>query len=474
MSSRRLWNSALILFVVSLSMAITATAQTFTTLDTDVYSCGALVQGIDGNLYGSYCLGAPENYGAIFKITPEGTLTTVKKFEHENGPVEPTGLVLGMNGSLYGTSRYGGAQSSTCPTPLLRCGTVFELTPAGDLVTLHSFSGPDGMYPQGGLTLGPDGNLYGTTTGIEKRGATGAVYGTVFKITPSGTFTALHTFSFSDGAYPTSPLALGIDGRFYGTTPEGPPGGGGTVFAITTGGTFTSLHSFTSAAAGVDPSGALVQVANGEFYGTNGFGGSGCNGSSGTIYYISPGGRTFATFYQFSQICNYGSNPTSGLVLGNDGNFYGATSATFGSSIESILYEITPKADLTTLYRFGYSMSELAGGVNLMQSTNGDFYGTDLPSQTENNSPQVFRLSTGLGPFITAVPAMRGIGARVLLLGRGLTGTTRVTFNGVPASFTVDSDTEITTFVPAGATHGYIQVTTPDGTVSTKVIFVIG
>jgi uncharacterized repeat protein (TIGR03803 family) len=166
------------------------------------------------------------------------------------------------------------------------------------------------------------------------------------------------------------------------------------------------------------------------------------------------------------------------LVLGADGNFYGTTSGSGQNGQYGTLFEITASGILTTLHTF-----DGADGGNyptLMQDTNGIFYGTTSEFGANNNCPPingcgtVFSLSTGLGPFVTTVPTRHGIGARVLILGQGLTGATSVTFNGVPAQFTVNSDTEITTSVPAGATTGYVKVTTPSGTLSTKVIFVVG
>lgn len=466
MHSLSKWKVSLALFVTCLAVTIAVPAQTVTTLTTGVASLAPLVQGVDGNLYGVD--------GSIFKITPEGALSTVHTFSSESGGTNPTGLALGTDGNFYGTTKQGGQLSSTCPYKSAGCGTVFKLTPTG-VVSLHSFSGTDGMNPVGGLTFGPDGNFYGTTSGTIAQGATGAIYGTVFKITSTGTFTTLHTFSFSDGAYPSSPLVFGTDGRLYGTTPAGgATGSAGTVFAITTSGVFTSLHSFDVTGAPGAPSGALVQAANGNFYGTTRFGGSACGGDNGTIYYISPGGHTFVEFYDFGKVCPHGDNPSAGLVLGSDGNFYGTAGGNDEPNENAVLFEITPQIDFTTLYTFAYDATSFNGsGINLMQDTNGTFYGTFTPYTGSNSvPPEIFSLSNGLSPFITTVPSMRGVGGKVLILGQGFTGATSVTFNGVAATFTVNSDTEITATVPVGATKGFVQVTTPSGTLSTKVIFI--
>jgi len=216
-----------------------------------------------------------------------------------------------------------------------------------------------------------------------------------------------------------------------------------------------------------------VQAANGYLYGTTSQGGVSGNG---TVFLISPGGRTFQKLYDFTGGSD-GSGPTTGLVLGADGNFYGATHLSAAACDCGTIFEITPQGVLTTLHTF--DGSDGGNWPTLMQATSGTFYGTTLSFGANNNCPEngcgtAFSLSTGLGPFVAAVPPSRGIGARVLILGQGLTGTTSVTFNGVTAQFTVNSDTEITTFVPVGAKAGYVQVTTPAGTLSTKVLFVVG
>jgi uncharacterized repeat protein (TIGR03803 family) len=475
MNSLRACKTSLSLFVICLAAAVAAPAQTFTSLATGSASWGPLLQGVDGNFYASDYTGGPSSFGAILKITPEGAVSTVHNFSAKAGGNYPTGLALGLNGLLYGTTKQGGASAAPCPTPIAGCGTVFEITAAGTISILHIFTGPDGMYPEGGLTLGPDGNFYGTTYGTIQKGATGDVYGTIFQITPTGTFTTLHAFSFSDGAYPTSPLVVGADGRLYGTTGAGgtPSGGAGTVFAITTGGTFTSLYTFDTTGGPGEPAGALVQAANGNFYGVTIAGGTDCGGGHGTIYYVSPGGHTFQEFYDFGKVCPYDYAPID-LVLGSDGNFYGAGAGLYGNGAEdALLFEITPKIDFTTLYTFG-APAVLNGNVNLIQDTNGTFYGSFTPYASNQVQPEIFSLSTGLGPFIKTVPQMRPIGQKVIILGQGLTGATSVTFNGVSATFTVVSDTEITATVPAGATKGTVQVVTPSGTLSTPVVFYIG
>src|ERR1039458_5112779 len=160
------------------------------------------------------------------------TLQTLCSFRGANGANPYAGLTLGNDGSFYGTTAYGGSGS----------GTVFQVTTNGTLTTLVAFSGGNGANPYAGLTLGSDGNFYGTT----EAGGSGG-YGTVFQVTTNGTWTTLVSFNGSgNGANPYAGLTLGSDGNFYGTTfglvaRDGPFG---TVFKVTSNGTLTTLYSF--------------------------------------------------------------------------------------------------------------------------------------------------------------------------------------------------------------------------------------
>jgi uncharacterized repeat protein (TIGR03803 family) len=201
--------------------------------------------------------------------------------------------VQGTDGNFYGTTAYGGNDSCGLGSPLY-CGTIFKLTPQGVLTNLYNFcsqaSCADGFLPTG-LVQGTDGNFYGTTNyGGGNSACDGVIYapfygcGTIFKITPEGTFTTLHNFEATDGARPYSGMILGSDGNFYGTTVEGGANGVGTIFKATSAGVVTTLYSFTESAE-VFPNGLLI-AANGTFYGTTD--GSGTNGD-GTVFSFAIG-----------------------------------------------------------------------------------------------------------------------------------------------------------------------------------------
>ena len=435
-----------------------------------------LVQATNGDLYGTTSGGATNSAGTIFKITPGGTLTTLYSFCSQtnctDGATPYAGLVQAANGDLYGTTYYGGTNGG---------GTVFKITQGGTLTTLYSFCSQtnctDGTGPSAGLVQAANGDFFGTT---QVGGANDG--GTAFKITPSGTLTTLYSFcsqtNCADGAYPYAGLVQLANGDLYGTTYSGGNNYNGTVFKITPTGTLTTLYRFcsqTNCTDGEGPYAGLVQAANGDFYGTTEYGGT--NGEyGGTVFKITPSGA-LTTLYSFcSQTnCADGTEPKAGLVQAADGEFYGTTFSGGANGYGGTVFKITPSGSLTTLYSFcsqgGTSCTDgEAPYAGLVQDTNGDVYGTTYYGGA-NNGGTVFRLSVGLGPFVKPRPPYGKVGAAVKILGTNLTGATSVSFNGTVAVFEVVSSSEITTTVPAGASSGKVQVITPSGTLSSNASF---
>jgi uncharacterized repeat protein (TIGR03803 family) len=453
-----------------LATAIGASAQTVTTLAYygDYFSrFSSFTQGRDGNLYGSVI---DADYGHIVKITPSGALTVLHDFCPQSNCIagsRPAGpLVLGTDGNFYGVLGDAGDTTGYCGL-IFGCGTVFKMTPGGTVTVLHSFSGNDGSNPDW-LIEGSDGNFYGTTTlgGGAARGFCGC--GTIFKITPAGVFTTLHTFVQTDGDEPNG-IMQATDGNLYGTTHAGgklnrlycQTRGCGTVFKVTTGGVFTSLHSF-QVGDGALPYQPPVQASDGTFYGTT-F--EGANGGDGTLFSITSQGEA-KTVYNFTGLSNY---PIVGLVAASDGNLYGTTQA--GGCVDAGYIYSVSQADVVSLVYDGNCQEGDGYSDALLQATGGKFYG----SYTNGVESVLYSLDVGLSPFITFVIPSGKIGQTVEILGPGFTGTTNVTFNGVAAAkFTVVSDTYMTAVVPVGATSGTVVVTTPTGALTSNPSFTIG
>jgi uncharacterized repeat protein (TIGR03803 family) len=477
------------IFVLCAATAVAAPAQVFKTLADFEGANGAnpyfmsLVQGRDGGLYGTTALGGTVHQGTVVKIGTNGALRTLYSFciqiDCSDGSQPYAGLVLAADGNFYGTTALGGDIS--CGTPS-GCGTVFKMTPEGTLATLHTFEGApvDGAFPIGNLIQGEDGSLYGTTF---HGGANDQ--GTVFKISTSGTLTLLHSFDGSDGLQPYAGLVQNTDGDFYGTTELGGTATDcldscGTIFRITRQGKLTTLYTFCMLAACADGSAPLGGVAldnEDDLYGTTASGGTGSQfcpfvGGCGTLFRITSGG-TLTTLYSFCSQpnCADGSDPVAGLVRATDGNFYGTTQV--GGSSDCNLGCGTAffinSVVLVTLHRFVETDGADPEGA-LVQATNGTFYGVSEEGGTSDLGT-LFSLSTGLGPFVTFVRAAGKVGQTGGILGQGFTGTTSVSLNGTPATFTVLSDTFIKATVPAGATTGFVTVTTPTGTLTSDVPF---
>jgi uncharacterized repeat protein (TIGR03803 family) len=300
-----------------------ATNGTLTTLVSFYGTNGAapaagLASDNQGNFYGTTQGGGSADYGTVFRVTTDGALTTLVSFNFTNGALPYAGLTLGNDGNFYGTTTYGGITNRRDSDGL---GTVFRVTTNGTLTTLVSFNFTNGALPYAGLTLGNDGNFYGTTLA---GGITNSIYGdgmgTVFRVTTNGAVTTLVSFAITNGFYPYAALTLGNDGDFYGTTAFGGHtdlnngNGYGTVFKVTVNGTLTTLVSF-SGTDGASPHAPLTPDNDGNFYGTTSGGGGMTNypifsGGMGTVFRLLLLSPPVITVQPTSQTNNAGATAT--------------------------------------------------------------------------------------------------------------------------------------------------------------------
>jgi uncharacterized repeat protein (TIGR03803 family) len=292
------------------------------------------------------------------------TFSVLYNFGSRSGdPLLPSAsLTQGRDGALYGTSTFGGTTGGS--------GTIFKISPTGTMTVLHSFclTCAVGGAPLGGLTLRPDGHFIGTTS----KGGSTFGNGTIFDLTQTGSVTLLYSFTGgTDGKNSLGPPIFGPDGSYYGTTPGGGgPSGCGTIYKITTNGTkavLTLLHDF-DLTDGCGPQAPLVLGRDGNFYGVTGGGGT---SNLGVVFQCTPAGKV-TVLHNFSG-GNEGAVPFAPLIQGSNGNFYGTTLEVFGQ-VSGNIFEITPTGTYTVLH----TLNETTDGAepsNIVQATDGNLYG---------------------------------------------------------------------------------------------------
>ncbi len=278
------------LFTVLYSFGMTTNAQGYA-LDGSG-PVGGMVQGWDGNLYGTTLSGGTNNLGTIFQFSTNGTLTTLHSFSGNGANDDGASpylapLVEGADGVFYGTTYAGGTNNY---------GTIFRVTADGAFTTLFEFNYADGEGPWAGLSFGTDGDLYGTTS---DGGASG--YGTVFQITTNGVLTTVFNFGGPEQLYYIyGGVVPGNDNTLFGTTYYYSTNYYGAVFQLTTNGLLTILHGFTNGVDGANPYAGVMRDAGGNLYGAAYYGGT--NGDNGTVYRLS-----------FTALASILSPPANGL-----------------------------------------------------------------------------------------------------------------------------------------------------------------
>jgi uncharacterized repeat protein (TIGR03803 family) len=325
--------------------------------------------------------------------------TTVSNYPDGENPLAE--LIQGADGNYYTTTQSGG--SGACPgesAAIPGCGTIVKITPAGVFSVFYSFpydsgsSAPNGVNPQAGLLQGPDGNFYGVAayggTGGDFCGTNGGIFGcgTVFKLTPNGVLTVLHSFCggngcgslATDGAAPIGRLAIGSDGNLYGTTQSGGIYNGyynsGTIFRVSLSGAYQIMYIFSGGARtgdGENPAAGLTFASDGNFYGTTEFGGT---SGFGTVFRMNLAG-TVTILQNFAQFDPNGAQPEGALIQASDGNLYG-TCYSGGANGWGTVFRISTSGVFTKLYDF----TQAAGNVGylpkagVIQASDGNLYGT--------------------------------------------------------------------------------------------------
>jgi len=521
-----------LLCALLIAAASTLHAQTYTDIHDFVGTDGCcanypgmMAQGEDGNIYGATSSGGKLGGGAVFKITPSGTFTDIYDFDGTHGEYPQGGLSMGTDGNFYGTTYQGGAHSH---------GVVFKVTPAGAYTDLYDFAGTgDGAYPRVPPVMASDGNLYGvtgddtnavlykiTTAGVFTAILTvpngsysplilandGNLYGTTVY---GGTFNRGIVFQFSTATKklktiynfqneggPYGPLLQGSDNALYGTCVGGGTGSGGVVFRVTTAGVYKVLVNFTSGGAnGSTPFAGLVQGSDKFLYGVTSTGGT---NKLGVLFKVSTTGTNYAVLFNFATAT--GDTPLSTPLLHTNGTIYGLAyhggSHTAYGTIYSFTNKLKPFIQPVVLKssRVNSSVELLGQGFN---TATGVLFGTGAGTLTVSSdtfatakilagattgqitvdepggnllSPLSFKITPSLTTFS---PTSGTVGTSVTLTGMSLSQATAVKFGTVAATFTVNSNTSITTTVPTGAVTGKISVTTPGGTASTTTNFTV-
>jgi uncharacterized repeat protein (TIGR03803 family) len=358
------------------------------------------IQGVDGNFYGTTVFGGASAYGTVYKMTATGAYTVLHSFDLTNGAKPYGPLVQGNDGNFYGTT-YSGVGNN-------HYGIVFKVTGKGTFTILHAFTLTDGANPLAGLVLGKDGNFYGTTF---NGGTVG--YGNVFKITPGGTLTSLHSFTpASDGGTPQGGLVQATDGNFYGGGYLGGSKGDGTIFRITPGGTFSTRYNFTGTTGGF-PMITLLQHTNGILYGDTSVSGA---HNSGVVFSLKASLTPYAALLPTSGkvakvigILGQGFNGATGVSFNGTAAKFTISSDTFltatipagaktgivtvaipsGNLKSKINFRVTPSIKSFTPTSGTVGTPVKITGVSLTQTTKVTFGGIKATTVTVNLDTQV-------------------------------------------------------------------------------------
>ena len=388
-------STAVTALLTILILTLTAQAQTYSVIHTFISGgdganpYAGVTVGPGGVLYGTASEAGTHGSGTVFKLSQvNSTWVFSPLYEFaggSDGSYPIGGVVIGPNGALYGTTEGGGPQNF---------GIVFELRPPltvckailcyWNVTVLHTFTGtPDGFFPElENLAFDPAGDIYGTTVN-------GGMYGDgiTFELTPSGgvyTESIIHNFgSGEDGLFPYSGVVLDTAGSVYGITGEGGTGAVGTVYQLmpSHGGWVENVLVNFDGGNGSGPIGNLVTDASGKLYGTTRNGGQ---GNDGVVFRLAPsdGGFTYSVLYTFSSMCS----PYGGVVMGATGNFFGVC-YDGGAYDDGWVFELTncgQGCTVVDLHDFSGSDGMNPYGSPALDA-NGNLYGTTVGGTVAGN-----------------------------------------------------------------------------------------
>jgi len=468
----------LVAFVVTVVLTLTGTAisaqaQTYTVLYDNPGPPGianpnaeAIAQGRDGNLYTTSPDGGTD-FGTFFKISPSGEVTVVNDTTICCSGL--SGVTLGTDGNFYGTNQSGPNPGTQCG--FTGCGQIFKITPAGVETVLYNFTNTaeDGYDPQSAPIEATNGKFYGTTFA-----SAGNYISVAYSITSTGTFSTVHVFTNAEGQEVYGGLVQGSDGNLYGVASRQGANSYGTIFKMSTAGAVTVLHSFTGGD-GAYPYRPLIQASDGNFYGTTPGGGT---YGVGVVFKITPGGK-YTVLHTFQPNTDDGNEPTSSLIQATDGKLYGVTFSGGGTANEGIIYSITTGGSFTTVHSFCQVSGCLDGrspNSPLKQNTNGVLYGTTYYGgtncPTESGCGVIFSLNIGKGAFVSLASTSGKEGTQINIFGQGFSSSSVVKFGGTQAKTVTRSGTTfMTATVPAEALTGSVTVTTGATTLTSSQTF---
>lgn len=456
--NRRIHFYLVVMLAVTLILGTPSPAQTYTQVHSlDWHKEGSnpnnpalLAQGQDGNLYGTLQTQLSTD-GSIFVSSVTGVVTSLYSFQGPDGSTPQSGLSLGFDGNFYGSTEMGGGP---------KVGTVFSFG-SGGLNSFHSFSdGSDGAYPWATPIQAPDGNIYGITNN-------GSNPGKIYRVTPAGVLTTIGTAP----GQTTAPMILGADGNLYGTTPNGGAFNQGTVFQLAITGKVPKLkiiHSFkTDGIEGTNPSGPVMQGVDGKLYGTTVWQGT---VDQGTVFVMTTSGGGYKVLHSFQG--TEGTNPYAGLVQGSDKFLYGVAARGGVNNLGTLFKVNTTGTTFAKLHDFDTATGDTPFSTPMLH-TNGTIYGTTNHGGTPNTAYGViYSFDNGLKPFASLVVIWSGkVGTAVGILGQGFTSATGVKFGTGSGAFTVVNDTYMIATAVAGATTGNVTVLEPSGNLVTPQVF---